>query len=221
MQPLIHVHLAEDIPRLATLLKSKLAQDETFYVTGHALDGEQLLTQLASLPSLPHVVLMDIKMPRLDGIATTSRLKARHPQVKIIMTTVFDDDDHIFKAILAGADGYLLKDAEPEQLHRSIREALTGGAPMSPSVARRALLLLRQAPTPLTPTTTTTTTDLSLREQEILEHLSLGLRYREIAANLHLSEGTIRKHIENIYRKLQVHNKIAAIDKGRDLGIIG
>lgn len=219
MQPLIHVHLAEDIPRLATLLKSKLAQDETFYVTGHALDGEQLLTQLASLPSLPHVVLMDIKMPRLDGIATTSRLKARHPQVKIIMTTVFDDDDHIFKAILAGADGYLLKDAEPEQLHRSIREALTGGAPMSPSVARRALLLLRQAPTPLTPTTTTTT-DLSLREQEILEHLSLGLRYREIAANLHLSEGTIRKHIENIYRKLQVHNKIAAIDKGRDLGII-
>lgn len=219
MQPLIHVHLAEDIPRLATLLKSKLAQDEAFYVTGHALDGEQLLTQLASLPSLPHVVLMDIKMPRLDGIATTSRLKARHPQVKIIMTTVFDDDDHIFKAILAGADGYLLKDAEPEQLHRSIREALTGGAPMSPSVARRALLLLRQAPTPLTPTTTTTT-DLSLREQEILEHLSLGLRYREIAANLHLSEGTIRKHIENIYRKLQVHNKIAAIDKGRDLGII-
>lgn len=219
MQPLIHVHLAEDIPRLATLLKSKLAQDEAFYVTGHALDGEQLLIQLASLPSLPHVVLMDIKMPRLDGIATTSRLKARHPQVKIIMTTVFDDDDHIFKAILAGADGYLLKDAEPEQLHRSIREALTGGAPMSPSVARRALLLLRQAPTPLTPTTTTTT-DLSLREQEILEHLSLGLRYREIAANLHLSEGTIRKHIENIYRKLQVHNKIAAIDKGRDLGII-
>lgn len=217
MQPLIHVHLAEDVPRLATLLKSKLAQDEAFHVTGHALDGEQLLSQLALLPSLPHVVLMDIKMPRLDGIATTSRLKARHPQVKIIMTTVFDDDDHIFRAILAGADGYLLKDAEPEQLHRSIREALTGGAPMSPSVARRALLLLRQAPAPTLPTNNT---DLSTREQEILEHLSLGLRYREIAANLHLSEGTIRKHIENIYRKLQVHNKIAAIDKGRDLGII-
>ncbi len=134
------------------------------------------------------------------------------------MATVFDDETHIFDAILAGADGYLLKDESPEVLHRSLREVMEGGAPMSPAIARKALNLLRR--TPATVPRITGDALLSDREIDILDQLSRGLRYRQVAENLDISEGTVRKHIENVYRKLQVHNKVSAVDKGRQLGII-
>ncbi len=214
-----HVHITEDLPRLAKMLRENLELSPDFLVTGHAEDGQVLLEQLAQAQSLPHIVLMDIKMPRLNGIETTAQLKAIHPQIKIVMTTVFDDETHIFDAILAGADGYLLKDERPEILHRSLVEVMNGGAPMSPAIARKALALLRRPLATPTPSLGDTV-DLSERETEILDQLSRGLRYRQVAKNLHISEGTVRKHIENIYRKLQVHNKISAVDKGKKLGLI-
>ncbi len=213
-----HVHIAEDLPRLAKMMRENLELSPDFLVTGHSEDGRALLDDLAKAKTLPHIVLMDIKMPRLNGIETTAQLKALHPQVKIVMATVFDDETHIFEAILAGADGYLLKDEQPEVLHRSLKEVMTGGAPMSPAIARKALALLRRPSA--APTTATEEVDLSEREVEILDQLSRGLRYRQVAGNLHISEGTVRKHIENIYRKLQVHNKISAVDKGKKLGLI-
>lgn len=213
-----HVHIAEDLPRLSKMMRENLELSPDFKVSGQAEDGQALLEQLSAMPSLPHIVMMDIMMPRLNGIETTARLKALHPQIKIVMATVFDDETHIFDAILAGADGYLLKDEAPEVLHRSLREVMEGGAPMSPAIARKALALMRRAPIP--ELKSPPETNLSEREIDILDQLSRGLRYRQVAANLDISEGTVRKHIENVYRKLQVHNKVSAVDKGRQLGII-
>ncbi len=201
------------------MLRENLLLSDRFAVTGMAANGQQLLDQLAAAPFLPDIVLMDIQMPVMDGIRATEALKAMHPQVKIVMATVFDDEENIFNAILAGADGYLLKDEAPETLHRALEEVMTGGAPMSPAIARKALALLRRAPAPpLKPGDPDT--GLSTREVEILEQLSKGLRYEQVAANLSISSGTVRKHIENIYRKLQVHNKTAAVEAGKKRGWI-
>lgn len=212
------IYLAEDLPRIAQMMKDNLSLDPELQCVGHARDGQELIEQLSQSPNLPHLILMDIKMPRLNGIQATAHLKALHPQLKILMTTVFDDEQHIFEAILAGADGYLLKDAPPGELHRSIREVMEGGAPMSPAIASKALAMLRRKPES-TPAKAADH-DLSEREIEILGQLSKGLRYRQVAENLYISEGTVRKHIENIYRKLQVHNKLSAVDKAKDLGVI-
>ncbi len=217
MRPL-HVHITEDLPRLAKMLRENLEMSPDFKVTGHAVNGQDLLAQLAALPNLPDVVLMDIQMPVMDGIAATAALKAKHPQVKVVMATVFDDEENIFNAILAGADGYLMKDEPPQVLHRALAEVMEGGAPMSPAIARKALLLLRK--TPAQPLPAQPAHDLSDREIEILEQLSKGLRYEQVGQNLHISTGTVRKHIENIYRKLQVHNKLEAVDAARKKGVI-
>ena len=213
----VHVHITEDIPRLAQMLLDNLQLDPAFKNTGIASNGKELLEQMAGIPHLPDVVMMDIQMPEMDGIEATLQLKTRHPQVKVIIATVFDDEENIFNAILAGADGYLLKDDPPEALHRAIKEVMEGGAPMSPAIARKALNLLRRSPqAPREPASH----DLSDREVQILEQLSKGLRYRQVGENLHISTGTVRKHIENIYRKLQVHNKTAAVVEARKKGVI-
>ena len=219
---MIHLVLAEDKPRLAAALTADLALFDDLYLARHFADGRALVDGLAELPNLPNLILMDIEMPHLDGIAATAEVKRRHPQIKVLMLTIFEDDDKLFAAIRAGADGYLLKGLPPKELHRAVGEALEGGAPMSPAMARKALTLIRasqQVPAevgksrvgeaPIEP--------LSGRELEVLEQLSAGLKYREIAANLILSEGTIRKHVERIYRKLRVNNKTAAVARGRGL----
>jgi len=132
------------------------------------------------------------------------------------MATVFEDENHIFDAILAGADGYLLKDETPENLHRCLQEALEGGAPMSPAIARKSLQMLRRAaPVPAAPDH-----NLTPREVEILEQLSRGLSYQQVADNLFVSPGTVRTHIEHVYRKLQVNNKTSAVEQARRKGII-
>lgn len=213
-----HVHITEDLPRLAKMLRENLEMSPDFKVTGVAINGQDLLAQLPTLPSLPDVVLMDIQMPVMDGIAATAALKAKHPQIKVVMATVFDDEENIFNAILAGADGYLMKDEPPQVLHRALEEVMEGGAPMSPAIARKALLLLRK--TPAMPAPTQPDHDLSEREIELLEQLSKGLRYEQIGQNLHISTGTVRKHIEHIYRKLQVHNKMEAVEAARKKGVI-
>jgi DNA-binding NarL/FixJ family response regulator len=214
----IHVHITEDLPRLAKMLRENLEMSPDYKVTGVAVNGQDLLAQLPTLPNLPDIVLMDIQMPVMDGIAATAALKSKHPQIKVVMATVFDDEENIFNAILAGADGYLMKDEPPQVLHRALAEVIEGGAPMSPAIARKALLLLRK--TPAKPVPAASDHDLSDREIELLEQLSRGLRYEQIGQNLHISTGTVRKHIENIYRKLQVHNKLEAVEAARKKGAI-
>ena len=162
---------------------------------------------------------MDIEMPVLNGIEATALVKQKYPQIKIIMLTVFDNDEHIFNAIKAGADGYLLKETSPNILEKGSRETLSGGAAMNPSIAMRTLKLLRN-PESISNLQEREEISLSSREVEVLEQLSKGLSYTKIAENLFLSPSTVRKHIENIYKKLQVHSKIEAVEKARQNNII-
>jgi DNA-binding NarL/FixJ family response regulator len=181
-----------------------------------AHNGIDLLEKLEQNHNVD-LILMDIEMPKMNGIEATAAVKARYPQIKVIMLTIFDNDENIFRSIKAGADGYLLKDVGPEELHQGILETLGGGATMTPSIALKTLRLLRH---PVSFDTPRDEVRLTGREVEVLEQLSHGLTYQLIAENLALSAGTVRKHVENIYAKLQVHNKLEAIEKARNNNII-
>ena len=149
----------------------------------------------------------------------TEKIKKQYPQVKIVMITIYDDDDYIFNAIKAGADSYILKDTKAEKIYETITDTLNGGSVMSPSIAIKALQLLKNAAhikyfskqdVPL----------LSDRETEILEQLSKGHTNKNIAENLFISPFTVKRHIENIYKKLQAQNRIELIEKARREGLI-
>ncbi len=209
--------IVDDNAFLQRAVAEKLSFFDDIDIRLTASNGLEILQMLDQNPHID-LILMDIEMPVCNGIDATALVKQRHPQIKIIMLTVFDDDDNIFSAIRAGADGYLLKDVNPRELHQGILETLRGGATMTPSIALKTLRLLRNAPA----NHPEPKIDFSLtaRETEVLEQLSKGLKYDTIAANLFLSAGTVRKHIENIYAKLQVHNKIEAIQKARSNNLI-
>lgn len=213
---MIRIAIAEDISRIAQTLKEKLELSNDLKVQFIATNGKELIKELNHNHNVD-VILMDINMPEMDGIEATKQVIQRWPHIKVIMSTVFDDEENIFKAILAGASGYLMKDERPEKVHRAVYETLEDGAPMSPAIAKKALSILRSG---VTPPTETENFELTKREIEILEHLSKGLSYGQIADNLFISNGTVRKHIENIYRKLQVHNKVEAVQKATQHKII-
>ncbi len=203
----VNVVIAEDNRRLAKSLQEKLELNEQITVKWHVANGRLLMERLLEDHNID-IVLMDINMPEMDGIEATGLLKQKYPQIKVLMSTVFDEDDYIFKAIMAGANGYLLKDERPQKIHQSIEEVLEGGAPMSTSIAAKALSLIRHGASQVTEAVDY---HLTKRETEILEQLAAGRNYQEIAGNLYISPSTVRKHIENIYQKLQVHNKVDAV----------
>ena len=214
----IKIAIVDDNSFLIKTVEEKLSFFDDLNVKFSALDGSDLLEQLKRNHNLD-LILMDIEMPVLNGIETTEMVKQKYPHIKIIMLTVFDNDEHIFNAIKAGADGYLLKEINARDLHSGILETLNGGAAMNPSIALKTLKLLRK-PFVSTNSKDIETIKLTEREIDVLEQLSKGLSYNAIADNLILSTGTIRKHIENIYRKLQVHNKLEAVQKARRNNLI-
>ncbi|MDX1286256.1 MAG: response regulator transcription factor, partial [Draconibacterium sp.] len=200
----IKIAVAEDNNFLAQSVVEKLSFFDELSFKYRATDGNDLLQKLADNHNLD-VILMDIQMPGVDGIEATQMVKKKYPHIKIIMLTVFDDESKIFQAIKSGANGYLLKEIDAQSLHKSIVEVVNGGAPMTPSIALKTLNLLRN-PIEVEDQKTLEKIKLSPRETAILEQLSKGLNYNEIAKNLIISPSTVRKHIENIYKKLQVHN---------------
>ncbi|MGV6832396.1 MAG: response regulator [bacterium] len=214
----IKIAIADDNSFLISAVIEKLSFFEELNCKFTAINGQELLDKLAVNHNLD-LILMDIEMPVLDGIKTTELVKQKYPHIKIIMLTVFDNDENIFNAIKAGADGYLLKEINAKDLRDGIVETLDGGAAMNPSIALKTLKLLRN---PLTIERQEDQEEIKLtaRETEVLEQLSKGLSYGKIADNLILSVGTVRKHIENIYKKLQVHNKIEALQKARKSNLI-
>lgn len=214
----IKIAIVDDNTFLINTVKEKLSFFDEFVVKFTAMNGKDFLTKLENNHNLD-IVLMDIEMPILDGIDATEIVKKKHPHIKIIMLTTFDNDEHIFNAIKAGADGYLLKEIDAKDLHDGIVDTLNGGAAMNPSIALKTLKLLRN-PLNIESETDKEVIKLSNRETEVLEHLSKGLNYIQIADNLILSSGTVRKHIENIYRKLQVHNKLEAVHKAQKNNLI-
>lgn len=215
---IVKIAIAEDNNFLIRAVKEKLSFFDDLKVSFIAANGQDLIEKLQHNHNLD-VILMDIEMPIKNGIEATEIVKQKHPHIKIIMLTVFDDDENIFNAIKAGADGYLLKEVNPKDLYNGIVDTLGGGAAMTPSIAMKTLKLLRK---PLQNSITTTCEEITLtnREVEVLEHLSKGLSYNAIADNLILSTGTVRKHIENIYKKLQVHNKLEAVQKAKKNNLI-
>lgn len=211
------IAIIDDNSFLIASIKEKLSFFDDIQIKFTAANGADLLKKLEENHVID-VLLMDIEMPVLNGIEATLVVKQKYPQIKVIMLTVFDNDENIFNAIQAGADGYLLKEVNPKELHQGIIETLNGGAAMNPSIALKTLKLLRN---PISfENTLSEEINLSTREVEVLEQLAQGLSYTIIADNLFLSPSTIRKHIENIYKKLQVHSKIEAVQKARNNNII-
>lgn len=208
----IHIAIAEDNSLALAGLKSRLAKYPEINIVHTAKNGKALLNYLHENSNID-LILMDLQMPEMDGIEATKAAKTKYPQIKVLILTTFDDDEKLFSAILAGASGYLLKGDSGTEIFQSIVDTLSGGAAMSPLIALKALQLIRQ---PIKEGVDTQNFNLTKREIELLTQLKNGLTYEEIAANLHISYHTVRKHIENIYRKLQVNNKVEAVKKASD-----
>lgn len=214
----IKICIAEDNYFLAKVIQEKLSFFEETTVKFHTNNGAELIGKLKQNSNID-VVLMDIQMPEMDGIKATEIIKRKYPHIKVIMLTVLDDDNYVFEAIKAGANGYLLKEVNAENLYNSILEVINGGAPMTPSIALKTLNLLRN-PIIAKKQKDIEEIKLSKRETEILIQLSKGLNYQEIAENLIISPSTVRKHIENTYKKLHVHNKLEAVMKAQKNNLI-
>lgn len=211
------IAIIDDNSFLISSIKEKLSFFEGIQIKFTATDGKDLMKKLAENHNVD-ILLMDIEMPVMNGIDATFAVKQKYPQIKIIMLTVFDNDENIFNAIKAGADGYLLKDVNPQTLYNGVLETLNGGAAMNPSIALKTLKLLRN---PVSfEENDKFEVNLTTREVEVLEQLAKGLSYTLIAENLFLSPSTVRKHIENIYSKLQVHSKLEAVQKAKRNNLI-
>lgn len=205
----IKIAIAEDNSFALQGLTSRLSKYQDIIIKSIAKNGQELLENLNQNHNID-LVLMDLQMPEMDGIKATEALKAKYPQIKVLILTTFDDDENIFNAILAGASGYLLKEDDGTEIYQAITDTISVGAAMSPVIALKTLQLIRQ---PLNPTQKNESFGLTEREIELLIQLKNGLTYEEVANNLHISYHTVRKHIENIYRKLQVSNKMEAVKK--------
>jgi DNA-binding NarL/FixJ family response regulator len=202
----IRAALVEDSPYIARSMVEKLTASGNVEILFVASNGQEAIQKLSGI--IPDVVLMDISMPVMDGIEATRRIHHLLPGIKIVMLTVLDETDKIFEAILAGATGYLLKEERAEKIILALEEAIKGGAPMSPSIASKALQLIRGTNPEVAGKNKF---ELTERELQVLELVAKGENYNQIAEATFISPKTVRKHIENIYKKLQVHNKVEAI----------
>jgi DNA-binding NarL/FixJ family response regulator len=202
----VRVALVEDDNDLRTSIKSLLEKSPWIRVVADYADAESALAEIGLRK--PDVVLMDVKLPRMDGVECCRQLKSLLPNVNILMLTVHDDNDSLFNSILAGADGYLLKDTVPSRLLAAIQEVRSGGSPMTPQIARRVVQCFRHGDP-----VRTNVENLTPREMEVLEQLALGNRYKEISDNLGISLDGIRFHIRGVYNKLHVHSRTEAVLK--------
>ncbi len=209
---MISIAIVDDDPDCLRLTEAKIKREGRFSVAFTATNGYAALGELKSV--VPDVVLMDIQMPKMDGISATKEMLRESPSIKIIMLTVVDDEEDVLKAIQAGAHGYLLKEDDQTKIVQTIDTILAGGSVMTPSIAAKALSLLRKFESKASqPKPQEALQGLTNRETQILQHLSSGCSYQDIAERLNISAGTVRKHIQNIYTKLQVNNKVQAINR--------
>ena len=215
---MIRIAITEDNAIALKSLEEKLAGFNDILVKHTAKNGSEILENLKQNP-LIDLILMDIEMPVMNGIEATAKIKEQYPQIKIVMITIYDDDEYIFNAIKAGADSYILKDTRAEKIYETLTDTLNGGSVMSPSIAIKALQLLKGA-AHIKTSAKQETLLLSDRETEILEQLSKGMTNKNIAEKLFISPFTVKRHIENIYKKLQAQNRIDLIEKARREGLL-
>jgi DNA-binding NarL/FixJ family response regulator len=212
----IPIALVEDNDTLRRRFIERLGFFRDVELTVTAGSGEDFLEDLKRLPEERHpkVVLMDIELPMMSGIDTTALARERYPALEVMMLTVFEDEEKIFQSIQAGAAGYLLKDTDTGTIVGAILDVLQGGAPMSPPVARKLLRYVREEQSRGVVATANqpgTTFDLTPREFDILEGIVRDDTEEVLADTLHISPQTVRTHIKNIYKKLHVHSRAAAV----------
>jgi DNA-binding NarL/FixJ family response regulator len=205
----ISVCIVDDNKELRNALEEIISMSEGYKCICTIGTAEEAIRELPSLA--PDVVLMDINLGSSEsGIDCVKILKGKMPSTNFMMCTVYEENEKIFEALSAGASGYILKKTDPARMLEAIRELYEGGAPMSSQIARKVVAAFQQKPAA---GSGSELDDLSNREKEILELLSKGLMYKEIAAQLFLSPETVRKHVYHIYEKLHVNNRVAAVNK--------
>lgn len=221
---MIRVAIVDDRMNNRNIIADKLQRNDFFSIAMQASNGEDFLQQMRSIEeeSRPHIVLMDLEMPVMDGVTAIASASSLYPEVKFVVLTIFDDDDRIFKAIKAGACGYLLKEESGAVITDMLMSLWEGGAgPISPSIAYKILQMVQA---PLNAKADKKLTDdlfnLSERENEILVLLSQGLDYKEIGHKLSISPNTVKKHTINIYQKLHVNSKAQALRIAYTKGLI-
>ncbi|MCX5065966.1 response regulator transcription factor [Micromonospora lupini] len=207
----IKLLIADDHPVVRDGLSAMLARDPDFIVLGEAADGAEAV-RLAEVLE-PDVILMDLRMAGMDGVTAIGELTRRGVPARVLVLTTYDTDSHVLPAIEAGATGYLLKDAPRDELLRAVRSAARGEVALSPSVAARLMSRLR-APTP-------TIGQLSQREIEVLRLVAAGHTNRGAASRLFITEATVKTHLINIYAKLDVNDRAAAVAEGYNRGLLG
>lgn len=214
--PAIRILIADDHLLFRDGLHGLLDAIPDTEVVGEAAIGEEAVAQARALQ--PDVILMDIKMPGLNGIAATREILATHPQIGILILTMFDDDDSVFAAMRAGAQGYLLKAAGHEELLRAIRAVSNGEAIFGPGIARRLIAFFAE-PRAAPPAPQRAFPELSDREDEILRLIAQGRSNYEIAEQLSLSVKTVQNHVSNIFGKLQVADRAQAVIRAQQAGL--
>ncbi len=204
----IRVMIVDDHPVVRNGLSGMFAGDDGFEVVGEASDGAEAVRRVAGLR--PDVILMDLRMPEMDGVSAIAALTAAGVPARILVLTTYDTDSDVLAAIEAGATGYLLKDTPPAELFRAVRAAAGGEAALSPSVATRVMGQVR-APTQ---------EPISQRELDVLELVAQGASNRDTAAQLFISEATVKTHLMHIYAKLGVNDRAAAVAEGFNRGLL-
>jgi len=214
----IKLMLVDDQALFREGLRTLLSVYDDLEIVGEANNGQEAVERAPELK--PDVILMDLRMPVLDGVAATRQLHETMPDSKIIVLTTFDDDDHVFDGLRAGAVGYLLKDVPSEKLVEAIRAAAQGQTFLQPSVAAKVVAEFTRLSTVPTPAAQPLVEPLSERELEILRLIATGASNKEIAGELFITEGTVKNHVTNILGKLGVRDRTQAALKAKELNLI-
>jgi DNA-binding NarL/FixJ family response regulator len=223
----IKIAIVDDKASNRNIIKDKLLRHGHFEITLIAGDGKNFLEKMKCLPAekLPDVALMDLEMPNMDGVDAIAAGSSFYPSVKFVVLTIFDDEDKIFKAIKAGAFGYLLKDESAENITDMLWQMHESGAgPISPGIAHKILQLVQNNQLTMLQKSpgieSKTFFDLTDREKEILQLLVEGLSYKEIGTRLNISTNTAKKHVINIYNKLHVNSRAQALHLAYEKGLL-
>jgi len=214
----VRLLIADDDDLMRAGLKAVLSSDDRVEVVAEAADGRAAVEQAIAFS--PDVVLMDVRMPGLDGIAATRELLTLSPEVKVVILTTFEQDDYIFGALQAGASGFLLKRTRPEELISAIHTVAEGDSLLSPTVTRRVIEEVARRPVP-EGATARRLEQLTSREREVLALVARGLSNSEIAAELFVEESTVKTHVKRILRKLQARDRVQAVIFAYETGLAG